>query len=64
MLVRMLVRMCLRTGGVFDLSTTRFAIVPTTALPQQHTPPQVANKFVCFFMEWHRLVEIGQESPE
>ncbi len=31
--VRMLVRMYLRTGGMFDLSTTGFAVVPAAALP-------------------------------
>lgn len=45
----MVMLMILRTGGMFDLSTARFAVVTTAVLSQDHAPPQVARQFEKFF---------------
>ena len=51
----------LRTGGMFDLSTARLAVMPTAILSQDYPPPQVASEFEKFFWQGHGLIEVGQE---
>jgi hypothetical protein len=52
----------LRTGSMLDLSTTRFPVMATAVLPQQHPPPQITGEFVHLFVQWHRLLQVGQKS--
>jgi hypothetical protein len=59
MIMVMFVR--LRTGEMFDLSTTWFAVMPTAVLAQDNAPPQVARQFEKLFWQWHRLIKICQE---
>ena len=54
----------LRTGEMFHSSTAGLAIMTTTALSQDHPPPQVASQFEKLFRQRHRLVEIGQKIAE
>lgn len=51
----------LRTGEMFNSSTTRFTIMTAAILPQDHAPPQVAGQFEKFFRQRHGLIEIGKE---
>jgi hypothetical protein len=63
MIVLMMVVMIagLRTGGVFDKSTTRLAVVAAAILAQDHAAPQVARQLVQLFGQRHGLVEVCQE---
>ena len=54
----------LRTGEMFHSSTAGLAVMTTTALSQDHPPPQVASQFEKLFRQRHRLVEIGQKIAE
>ena len=57
----MVVFVSLRTGEMFHSSTTGLAVMTTTILSQDHSPPQVASQFEKLFRQRHRLVEIGQK---
>jgi hypothetical protein len=62
--IGMCVMIFARTGRVFDLSASGFAVVPATGLLQDDPPPQVPRQLVELFGERHGLIEIGQEVLE